>query len=163
MSRLAGEHDVTAVSRRQRPNADGIRWVVADVGNPTEVREALDHIEVVYYLVHSLGSADFARRDRRGASILARAAEGAGVSQIVYLGGLGEDRADLSEHLRSRRETEITLRSGTVPVTAIGAAVVIGRGSAAFETIVALVDRLPPWCARGGSPPPPSRSRSTTS
>jgi len=154
VARLAAEHDVTAVSRRQRPNADGVRWVVADVGNPTAVREALDDIEVVYYLVHSLGSADFARRDRRGASILARAAEGAGVSQIVYLGGLGEDGADLSEHLRSRRETETTLRSGTVPVTAIGAAVVIGSGSAAFETIVALVDRLPAMvCPRWVSTP----------
>jgi uncharacterized protein YbjT (DUF2867 family) len=154
VSRLAGEHEVTAVSRRNRPNEGRVRWVVADVGDPTAVREALDGNEVVYYLVHSLGSADFARRDRRGASILARAAEGAGVHQIVYLGGLAADSADLSEHLRSRRESEAALRSRAVPVTAIGAAVVVGRGSAAFETIVALVDRLPAMvCPRWVSTP----------
>ncbi|HEY3766002.1 MAG TPA: NAD(P)H-binding protein [Gaiellales bacterium] len=154
VSRLAGEHDVTAVSRRHRPGEGRIRWVVADVGNPTAVREALEGIEVVYYLVHSLGSADFADRDRRGASILARAAESAGVHQIIYLGGLAGGDVELSEHLRSRRETETALRSGAVPVTAIGAAVVVGRGSAAFETIVALVDRLPAMiCPRWVSTP----------
>jgi uncharacterized protein YbjT (DUF2867 family) len=70
-------------------------------------------------------------------------AERAGVAQIVYLGGLGDDAADLSAHLRSRTETGAVLASGTVPVTTLRAAVVVGRGSAAFETIVALVDRLP--------------------
>jgi uncharacterized protein YbjT (DUF2867 family) len=154
VSRLVGEHEVTAVSRQPRSDEGGVRWAVADVGNPTAVREALDAIDVVYYLVHSLGSADFAHRDRRGASILARAAQGAGVRQIVYLGALAADQADLSEHLRSRRETETALRSGRVPVTSIGAAVVVGRGSAAFETIVALVDRLPAMvCPRWVSTP----------
>jgi uncharacterized protein YbjT (DUF2867 family) len=154
VSRLAGEHEVTAVSRGHRLDEDRVRWVVADIGNPSAVREALDGIEVVYYLVHSLGTADFAERDRRGATIAARAAEGAGVRQIVYLGGLASDRTDLSEHLRSRRETETALRSRDVPVTAIEAAVVVGRGSAAFETIVALVDRLPAMvCPRWVSTP----------
>jgi uncharacterized protein YbjT (DUF2867 family) len=152
--RLVLQNEVIAVSRRHRPDEDRVRWVVADVGNPTEVGRALEGVAVVYYLVHSLGSADFAHRDRRGATILARAAQGAGVRQIVYLGGLAAHGNDLSEHLRSRRETEIALRSGTVPVTAIGAAVVIGRGSAAFETIVALVDRLPAMvCPRWVSTP----------
>jgi uncharacterized protein YbjT (DUF2867 family) len=154
VARLAREHEVTAISREHRPDENRVRWVVADVGNPTAVREAVDGIEVVYYLVHSLGSADFAERDRRGATIVARAADGAGVRQIVYLGGLAGDRADLSEHLRSRHETETVLRSGGVPVTAIQAAVVVGRGSAAFETIVALVDRLPAMvCPRWVSTP----------
>jgi len=152
---LKDKHDVIGVSRSpQPPGDDGIRWVVADVGNPTAVRDALDGIDVVYYLVHSLGAADYAARDRRGASILARAAASAKVRQIVYLGGLGVDSDDLSEHLRSRRETEAVLASGTTPVTVIRAAVVIGRGSAAFETIVALVDRLPGMvCPRWVSTP----------
>ena len=72
LPRLAQEHEVTGVSRSPRSGAgDGVRWVVADVGNPTAVREALDGIEVAYYLVHSLGTSDYAARDRRGAAILA--------------------------------------------------------------------------------------------
>jgi uncharacterized protein YbjT (DUF2867 family) len=69
------------------------------------------------------------------------------VKQIVYLGGLGDDRADLSAHLRSRIETAKSLASGSVPVTTLRAAVVVGKGSAGFETIVALVDRLPAMVA----------------
>ena len=86
---------------------------------------------------------DFEERDARAAENVARAAERAGVRRLVYLGGLGDDAADLSSHLRSRRETGLRLASGTVPVTTLRAAIVVGRGSAAFETIVALVERLP--------------------
>lgn len=154
VERLRGSHEVVAVSRRPRPDENGVRWAVADVGNPTAVRDAVDGVDIVYYLVHSLGTSDFADRDRRGAAIIARAAEGARVQQIVYLGGLAPDDVELSEHLRSRHETETVLRSGRVPVTAIGSAVVVGRGSAAFETIVALVDRLPAMvCPRWVSTP----------
>jgi uncharacterized protein YbjT (DUF2867 family) len=74
---------------------------------------------------------------------MARMAETAGVRQIVYLGGLGDDAPDLSPHLRSRRETGERLAAGSVPVTTLRAAMVVGRDSAAFETILALVDRLP--------------------
>jgi uncharacterized protein YbjT (DUF2867 family) len=70
-------------------------------------------------------------------------AERAGLRQLVYLGGLGDDSNQLSRHLRSRAETARVLASGSVPVTTLRAAMVIGAGSAAFETIVALVDRLP--------------------
>jgi uncharacterized protein YbjT (DUF2867 family) len=93
--------------------------------------------------VHSLDSPDFEERDRQAAEIVAREAERAGVAQIIYLGGLGDDATGLSPHLRSRIETGQRLASGGVPVTAVRAAMVIGPGSAAFETIVALVDRLP--------------------
>jgi uncharacterized protein YbjT (DUF2867 family) len=65
------------------------------------------------------------------------------VKQLVYLGGLGDESADLSPHLRSRRETGRRLASASVPVTTLRAAIVIGKDSAAFETIVSLVDRLP--------------------
>ena len=107
----------------------------------------LEGVDVVYYLVHSLGAPDFAEVDRRGASVVAREAEAAGVRQIVYLGGLGDDHRDLSPHLRSRIETATALASGSVPVTTLRAAVVVGRGSAGFETVVALVDRLPAMIA----------------
>jgi uncharacterized protein YbjT (DUF2867 family) len=151
---LAGDHEVVAVSRRPRPPAGGTRWARADALNPSEVRRAVDGAEVVYYLVHSLGSADFERRDRRAAEITARAAASAGVGQIVYLGGLGEPREELSQHLRSRRETGERLRAAGVPLTTLRAAVVIGPGSAAFETMTHLVDRLPVMvCPRWVSTP----------
>jgi uncharacterized protein YbjT (DUF2867 family) len=151
---LAGDHEVVAVSRRPRPPAGGTRWARADALNPSEVRRAVDGAEVVYYLVHSLGSADFERRDRRAAEITARAAASAGVGQIVYLGGLGEPGEELSQHLRSRRETGERLRAAGVPLTTLRAAVVIGPGSAAFETMTHLVDRLPVMvCPRWVSTP----------
>ena len=83
-----------------------------------------------------------------------RAAERAGLRQLVYLGGLGDQSPELSRHLRSRAETAKLLASGSVPVTTLRAAMVIGAGSAAFETIVALVDRLPGMiCPRWVSTP----------
>src|SRR5512134_846712 len=143
LTALRREHDVVAVSRRPRSPEPGVTWAVADVTDGGQVAAALAGADVVYYLVHSLGSADFEERDALAAAVVAREAEEAGVHQIVYLGGLGDDSPDLSPHLRSRRETGERLKSGTVPVTTLRAAMVVGKGSAAFETIVALVDRLP--------------------
>jgi len=134
----AAGHDVVPVSRSPR---DG--WVTADVTDPEAVGRALAGSDLAIYLVHSLGSPDFAERDRRAAGVVAEQAERAGLEQIVYLGGLGDDAEDLSTHLRSRRETERVLASGAVPLTTLRAAVVIGAGSAAFETMLALVERLP--------------------
>jgi uncharacterized protein YbjT (DUF2867 family) len=139
---LAERGEVTAVSRRGTPVA-GATAVAADVLDAEAVRRALDGAGTVLYLVHSLGSDSFAERDRRAAAVVAAEAERAGVRQIVYLGGLGDDPAALSEHLRSRGETAATLRSGAVPVTELRAGMIVGRGSAAFETILSLVDRLP--------------------
>ena len=138
------EHEVVAVSRQARDSTrPRLRWATADVAVTVQVREVLQGADVCYYIVHSLGSPDFAERDARAADVLAREAEDAGVGQIVYLGGLGDDASDLSPHLRSRRETGERLSRGAVPVTTVRAAMVLARGSAAFETIVALVDRLP--------------------
>jgi uncharacterized protein YbjT (DUF2867 family) len=140
---LAQEHDVLAVSRRRREESAEVRWARADATSGAAVARVLDGVEVVYYLVHSLGSPHFEQRDRAAAETVAREAERAGVRQLVYLGGLGDDSQELSRHLRSRAETAAALASGSVPVTILRAAIVIGPGSAAFETIVALVDRLP--------------------
>jgi uncharacterized protein YbjT (DUF2867 family) len=145
---LAERGEVVAASRSGGGDGDaGVRAVAADVTEAKSVRSVLDGVDVAYHLVHSLDSSDFAERDKRGAETVAREAERAGVSQIVYLGGLGDDRPNLSRHLRSRLETAAALESGGVPVTTLRAAVVIGKGSAAFETIVALVDRLPAMVA----------------
>jgi len=138
------EHEVVAVSRRPRAaQSPRTHWAVADASDPASVRRVLEGTQVVYYLVHSLDSPDFEERDRQAAETVAREAERAGVAQIIYLGGLGDDAPELSPHLRSRIETGRRLASGGVPVTVLRAAMVIGPGSAAFETIVALVDRLP--------------------
>jgi uncharacterized protein YbjT (DUF2867 family) len=141
---LAGDHEVTAVSRAADEGVrHTVRWVRGDVEDGESVARALEGAEAAYYLVHSLGTTGFEDRERRTADNLTRAAEKAGLRQIVYLGGLGDDSDNLSPHLRSRRETERRLASGSVPVTTLRAGMVVAKGSAAFETIAALVDRLP--------------------
>ena len=147
LTELARAHGVVAISRVERARQGDIEWRAADATDAASVAQALDGVEVVYYLVHSLGRPDFEEHDLRAAETTAAEAERAGVKQIVYLGGLGDDSPDLSPHLRSRRETGIRLASTSVPVTTLSAAIVIGRGSAAFETIVALVERLPAMIA----------------
>ena len=139
---LLSGHELTVVSRSPR-DEPGVHWVVADAATGEGVAEALAGAEVAYYLVHSLGARDFEEQDRAAAETVARAAEAAGVRQIVYLGGLGADDPDASAHLRSRRETGERLASGRVPVTTLRAAMIVGKGSAAFETILGLVKRLP--------------------
>ena len=143
LAELTREHDVVAVSRAQRDEASGVTWKTADATDRGSVARALEGAEVVYYLVHSLGRSDFEAEDLKAAETTALEAERAGIKQLVFLGGLGDDSPDLSTHLRSRRETGKRLSSTTVPVTTLRAAMVVGRGSAAFETIVALVNRLP--------------------
>lgn len=143
VAELSAAHDVVAISRREQPTAENVTWETADATDSSSVKRVVAGADVVYYLVHSLGSSDFEERDVQAAETTARAAEEAGVEQIVYLGGLGDDSADLSSHLRSRHKTQERLASTSVPLTTLRAAIVIGRESAAFETIVALVDRLP--------------------
>jgi uncharacterized protein YbjT (DUF2867 family) len=114
----------------------------ADVLELESLAAALDGVDVAYYLVHSMGrgaDGDFAQRDQEGAANFAAAASAAGVSRIVYLGGLGEG----SKHLSSRQATAETLRAGDVPVAYFRAAAVIGAGSESFLTVFHLVRRLP--------------------
>jgi uncharacterized protein YbjT (DUF2867 family) len=139
---LLGDHELTVVSRAER-DEQGVRSVVADVSSGEGVAVALEGADVVYYLVHSLGAQDFEEQDRAAAETVAREAANAGVRQIVYLGGLGANDPDASPHLRSRRETGERLASAGVPVTTLRAAMIVGKGSAAFETILGLVKRLP--------------------
>jgi uncharacterized protein YbjT (DUF2867 family) len=143
VDKLAQDHDVTAVSRHEQSEEADVTWAQADATDSDSVARVLEGAEVAYYLVHSLGATDFEERDLEAAETTARAAERAAVKQLIYLGGLGDDSPDLSAHLRSRRETGRRLASTSVPVTTLRAAIVVGRDSAAFETIVSLVDRLP--------------------
>jgi uncharacterized protein YbjT (DUF2867 family) len=140
---LSRTHDVVGVARRTPQQDDRVHWIAADATDPAVILAALDGVEVVYHLVHSLGSADFEERDRAAATAVADGAATAGATQVVYLGGLGEGSSRLSPHLRSRAETAEILTGGAVPVTTLRAAVIVGPGSAAFVTLLALVDRLP--------------------
>ena len=130
-----------------RPWADDPRVEIAagDVLDRPSLETALNGCRAAYYLVHSMnpGAADFAAADRRAAENMAAAAASAGVGRIVYLGGLGEEAPQLSHHLRSRHEVGEILRRGAAPVTIFRAAMIIGSGSASFEILRYLVERLP--------------------
>ena len=139
---LARTHDVVGVARRP-PRDNQVNWIAADATDAVAIRSALEGINVVYHLVHSLGSADFEERDRAAATAIAESAATVGATQVVYLGGLGEGASELSPHLRSRAETADILAGGAVPLTTLRAAMIVGPGSVAFETILALVERLP--------------------
>jgi uncharacterized protein YbjT (DUF2867 family) len=135
---------IMALSAGPGPVADtGVEWIAADATDSDAMCRALDSVDVVYHLVHSLGADNFEALDRAAATAVARGAEAGGARQIVYLGGLGEAADELSPHLRSRAETATILQAGPVPVTVLRAAMIVGVGSAAFETILALVERLP--------------------
>lgn len=117
--------------------------VEGDLLVPESLAEALEGIDVAFYLVHSMGtSGDFQREERRGARNFASAALEAGVEKIVYLGALGRD-LNLSSHLSSRQEVGRILRESGVPTIELRASIIIGSGSLSFEMIRSLVDRLP--------------------
>lgn len=118
-----------------------VRGAAQDEG---PVDEAVQDVDVLYYLVHSMSAGkDFETTDHDAASNIARAAAAASIGRIVYLGGLHPDHAQLSPHLRSRVEVgEIFLASG-VPSLVLQAGVVIGSGSASFEMVRHLTEVLP--------------------
>ena len=127
--------EVTALVRSPQKLKD-VPWthritvVQGDLGDAAAVRSALVGIDIVYYLVHSMGTrGDFERTERVAAQNVADAAAEAGVSRIVYLGGLHPEAAELSQHLRSRAEVGRILLASGVPTAALQAGVVIGSGS----------------------------------
>lgn len=121
---------------------DGVREVFGDVSDPSSLIAPLAGVEVAYFLVHSLDRADFAERDAAGARAFAWQAAASNVRRVVYLGGLGDDDDDLSDHLRSRREVEETL-GDLVETVALRAGIVVGQGSVSWEILCQLVERLP--------------------
>ncbi|MDQ3784738.1 MAG: SDR family oxidoreductase [Actinomycetota bacterium] len=139
-------HRVRATSRH--PEAllgrhPQIEVVPSDMLDAASLREALEGIDVAYYLVHSMAGKDFAAKDRKAASAFAAATEGAGVRRIVYLGGLGAAGDKLSSHLASRHEVGEILAGSSVQTIELRAAIVIGAGSVAFEMLRYLTERLP--------------------
>ena len=122
-----------------------VKIVQVDAADREGLSDAMHGCETAYYLIHSMLAVGPAYRSHDGmlAEGFAWAAAHAGVRRIVYLGGLGETGAALSEHLNSRREVEQALRSTDLPVTVFRAAMIIGSGSASFEILRYLVARLP--------------------
>ena len=146
---LAAGFRVRVMVRRPRHLAerewyDQVETVLGDAAEAGSLTQALRDVDVAYYLIHALGSgAEFQSIDRMNALNFAAAARACGVSRIVYLGGLYPEAGKLSPHLESRREVgEILLASG-VPTTVLRAAAIIGSGSASFEMLRYLTERLP--------------------
>ncbi len=123
-----------------------VEIVQGDLVDAASIERALEGCSAAYYLVHSMlaAGADYAEHDRELARNFAAAASRTpSARRIIYLGGLGETGPDLSEHLSSRRDVERELSAGSVPVTTLRAAMIIGSGSASFEILRYLVERLP--------------------
>jgi uncharacterized protein YbjT (DUF2867 family) len=129
-------------------NAD-IELCQGDVVANTGLVEALRGVETAYYLVHSMGgktmtrNEEYADKDRTAARNFMTAADAQGLQRIIYLGGLGEARDDLSEHLRSRAEIAGILSSGKPAATILRAAIIIGAEGSSYEMLRYLVERLP--------------------
>lgn len=122
-----------------------VEAVEGDVLASETLPAAMEGCKAAYYLIHSMteGESGFEDRDRKAAKHFADAAGNAGLDRVVYLGGLGKRSEDLSAHLESRHEVGDVLRAGSVPVTELRAAMIIGSGSASFEMMRYLVSRLP--------------------
>lgn len=152
--RLIDRGDAVRVLVRDRERVIGRPWegmvdvAVGDVLQPESLPPALEGIDTAYYLIHAMTSeGDFAERDRRGAEHFGLAAKHAGVKHIVYLGGLQpDDDALASPHLASRAETGRVLAEH-VPTTELRAGPIIGSGSASFEMVRYLTERLPAMVA----------------
>lgn len=149
---VAAGHEVVAVVRdptRYDP-PPGVEVVVCDIleADPgtaagEDLTEALA-VDAAYYLIHSMGEGgDFAEKDRRIASNFSTAAGDAEVDRVIYLGGLGDDADDLSEHLASRREVEQVLEDGDYALTTLRAGILVGHGGAGFEVVKQLAAKLP--------------------
>ncbi|QDB78581.1 SDR family oxidoreductase [Georgenia sp. 311] len=140
----AGARDPSRLETRSW--ARDVELVEADLESPEQVREAMRDVHTVLYLVHSMGTGrGFRDREAQIARNVADAAAATGVQQIVYLGGLHPDKEleELSDHMRSREQVARILLESPVPTLVLRAGVVIGSGSASFEMIRHLTERLP--------------------
>ena len=137
--------NASKLKSREWAQKDSVEIVEGDAEDEKALAEAMRGCRVAYYLIHSMKSAggSFRDKDKDLAEVFGRAAAKAGVLRIIYMGGLGDESEDLSEHLKSRREVEKVLGQAGVSVTVLRAAMIIGSGSASFEIMRYLVERLP--------------------
>jgi uncharacterized protein YbjT (DUF2867 family) len=126
-------------------DAPGLEVIEGNLDDVQKVQAAAEGVDVAYYLVHAMISAglDYAQRDRELAGKFVDGLRGSGCQRIIYLGGLGELGPDLSKHLHSRREVAEILQASSCSTTVFRAAMIIGSGSASFEILRYLVERLP--------------------
>lgn len=124
---------------------DSTQVVQGDVLDAASLDRALQGVHTAYYLVHLMsGSHDFEKDDRQAATNFSQAAKKAGVSRLIYLGGLGDDAGPkLSPHLRSRHEVGEILRDSGVETIEFRAGMVVGAGSTSYQLMKSLTDRLP--------------------
>ncbi len=141
----AGARSVSKLNSRSWIQHPHLEAIPCDVFDCSSLRKACAGAGAVYYLVHSMnpGQKNFSGADRKAAANITKIAEETKIERIIYLGGLGVEDKTLSHHLRSRREVEEILRSGKAPITVLRAAMIIGAGSASFEILRYLVERLP--------------------
>ncbi|OUZ10515.1 NAD(P)-dependent oxidoreductase [Aeromicrobium sp. PE09-221] len=146
---LDAGHDVRVLVRDEA-KAQAREWsgrveiAQGDATAADDVRRALQGVDVAYYLLHSIGTGGgFAEQEQQIAQTFADAAQDAGVRRIVYLSGMVPKDEELSEHLRSRTQVAQTLLDSGVPTAVLQAGVVIGSGSASFEMLRYLTERLP--------------------
>ena len=150
VERLIADGHAPRVSSRHTSSLTE-RWpsleaVQLDVLRPLTLAPALDSVTAAYYLVHSMepsAQGGFSERDAEGARAFAEAALEEGVERVIYLGGLGDEGPELSEHLASRHETGRILAESGPPLLEFRAAMVVGADSASFRMLNDLVNRLP--------------------
>jgi len=142
---LAKGRKVRALVRRPQDYSGAVDARRIDILDKASLPAALEGVHTAFYLVHSMKnkSREFAQMDRRGAENFLNAAEKSGVQRIIYLGGLGEMGSELSEHLKSRAEVGRILQSGRIETTVLRAAIIVGPGSASWEMLRQLTERLP--------------------
>lgn len=143
----AAGYTVKAMSRRELSDKPGIKYVQADALVENDLDNALDGVEVAYYLLHSMEGdkkewENFDKRESLQAKNFLNAATKAGVKRIIYLGGLVNDGLDLSRHMKSRKTVGDILSSGDIPVTQLRASIIIGAQGGSFAMLRYLVERL---------------------
>jgi uncharacterized protein YbjT (DUF2867 family) len=140
-------HAVRALARNPAGKSfpDGVDGRKGDALSGVGLRDALAGCHTAYYLIHSMGGKgdDFAARDREAAVNFGEAVRDTGVERVIYLGGLGPTGPEASEHLRSRHQVAELLAQRVPELVYVRAAMIVGEGSASFEILRHLVQRLP--------------------
>ena len=141
----AAARSVKKLQSRPWAKHPNVQCVYLDVFDADSMAKAMVGCEVAYYLIHSMAPEhkDFSASDKQAAALFSQQAGLAGLQRLIYLSGLGEDAEGLSKHLASRAEVARVLQNGPVLVTVLRAAMIIGSGSASFEILRYLVERLP--------------------